>query len=206
MAIREILDVSPVSVEESPTVECISQSFCCGIDHETVKEYCESVPRQTKYEVSKGSCRSNSCDMTVPPTVIPARKLGWVNTKNGKGWRCSHCTKAHENVKRQEVQLKNDIAAASKSELPILDKDKLVNAIQGIQRRCWRQGVSQEDKRNLLLKDKGFVKCSTVLFQLYPGVSFTCQDNTLIWKCPGTGRSTSCPHCTIILLSEANPV
>ena len=44
MAIREVLG----------EVKCISQEFCCGLDNETVKEYCELVPNQTRYENSKG--------------------------------------------------------------------------------------------------------------------------------------------------------
>ena len=100
MAIREVLG----------EVECISQEFCCGLDNETVKEYCELVPNQTRYEVSKGSCRAKTCAMSVPPIASTARTLGWVNTRNGKVWRCSHCTKANEYANTTEEQLKNDIS------------------------------------------------------------------------------------------------
>ena len=78
-AIREIMG----------EVERISQEFCCGIDNETVNKYCELVPGQNRFDICKGSCRAKKCAMGVPRIASTARELGWVNTKNGKGWRCS---------------------------------------------------------------------------------------------------------------------
>ena len=132
--------------------------------------------------------------MSVPPIVSTARTLGWVNTRNGKGWRCSHCTKANEYANSTEEQLKNDISAQEKRNSPVPSQHELVEAIERRKQICWKQGTSQDKRRDLLLMDEEFVKCSSILFQLSADACVTCQDNTQIYKCLGHDGSSSCPH------------
>ena len=153
-AIREIMG----------EVERISQEFCCGIDNETVNKYCELVPGQNRFDICKGSCRVKKCAMGVPRIASTARELGWVNTRNGKGWRCSHCTKANEYANTTEEQLKNEISAQEKHNSPVPSQLELVEAIERRKQIFWKQGTSQDERRDLLLKDEEFVQCSSILF------------------------------------------
>ena len=50
--------------------------------------------------------------------------------------------------------------------------------------------------------DAEFVRLCCVLFQLHPDTRITCQGSTLIYKCLGLDRHSSCPHNSVVIVRE----
>ena len=99
-----------------------------------------------------------------------------------------------------DKQLKNEISAQEKRNSPVPSQHELVEAIERRKQICWKQGNSQDKRRDLLLMDEEFVKCSSILFQLSADACVTYQDNTLIYKCPGHDGSSSCPQNSTVIV------